>query len=220
MKAMFRLTIASLALLPALASADGFNLSARASTLGLGYEVGYAFNDYINLRVAANGYDYEYDTTEDDISYDFDLNLESTALLLDIHPFAGSFRITAGMLDNKNELSGQAVPAGSYEINGVNYDGDDVGTLFSNVKLGESNPLYVGLGFSKALADSGWGFGFDLGMVMLGDSDVELSATGNIVNIDPDFSANLEAEETEVESEINSDFEAYPVIALGFTFQF
>lgn len=220
MKTAIRLAAIGLLALPALASAEGFNLSVRASTLGLGYEAGYAINDYVNFRVAFNDYSYDYDTTEDDIDYTFDLELESRAYFVDIHPFAGSFRVTAGMLDNKNRLDGQAEPAGTYEINGVNYSGDQVGTLFSNVRLGEDSPLYFGLGFSQALGESGWGFGFDVGAVMMGDSDVELAASGPITTIDPNFAANLEAEEEEVEAEINNDFDTYPVIALGLTFQF
>lgn len=220
MKASIRLAAIGLLSLPALAVAGGINLSARASTLGLGYELGYAFNDYLNLRVAFNGYSYDYDTTEDDISYTFDLELDSTAYLLDVHPFAGSFRITGGMLDNKNRLDGQAEPSGTYEINGVEYAGDQVGTLFSNVQMGEDNPLYFGIGFSQPLGESGWGFGFDLGAVMMGDSNVELTATGPITTLDPNFAANLAAEEEEVEAEINNDFDTYPVVAIGLTFQF
>lgn len=219
MKFSLRLALAAALMLPALASAEGFNASARASTLGVGYEVGYALNDYVNFRVASNKYDDEYDTTEDDIEYNFDLNLKSTALFVDIHPFGGVFRITGGMLDNKNKLDGRAEPAGTYEINGVEYTADDVGTLFSTVNIGESNPLYVGLGWSKSLENSGFGIGFDIGAVMLGDSSVSLRATGPIAN-DAGFMADLEAEETEVEDEINQDFEMYPVIAFGITYQF
>lgn len=220
MKTAVRIAAIGALLLPAVAAAEGLNLSVRASTLGLGYEAGYAFNDYLNLRVAFNNYSYDYDTTEDGIDYTFDLELESRAYLLDVHPFAGSFRITAGMLDNKNRLDGQAEPAGTYNINGVDYTGDEIGTLFSTVRLGEDNPLYVGIGFSQPLGESGWGFGFDIGAVMMGDSDVELLATGPITTADPDFAANLEAEEAEVEDEINGDFDTYPVVALGFTYQF
>lgn len=215
-----RLAVAALLSIPALAAAEGFNLSARASTLGLGYEAGYAFNDYVNLRVALNNYSYDYDTAEDGINYNFDLELESRAYLLDVHPFAGSFRITGGVLDNKNRLEGQAEPSGSYVIGGETYSGAEVGTLFSTARMGEDNPLYLGLGFSKALGKSGWGVGFDIGAVMMGDSDVELTATGPITTLDPDFAANIAAEEEEVEAEINGDFDTYPVVAFGVTYQF
>lgn len=210
---------AAAVLLPGAALAEGFNLSARASTLGVGVEAGYAFNDFVNLRVAVNNYSDEYDTTEDGIDYRFDLDLDSTALLLDFHPFAGVFRITAGVLDNGNELNGAAQPAGTYDIGGTTYTGAEVGTLQSRFALGESNPLYLGLGWSKPLGDSGWGMGFDVGVVMMGESDVSLSATGPISS-DPTFQSDLAAEEQELEGDINDSFENYPVIALGFTYQF
>lgn len=222
MKFIVRSVLVFMALMPSLALASGFNVSARVGTLGLGAEAGYAFNDYVNLRLALNNYSYGYDTTEDGIEYDFDFELESTALFLDIHPFAGSFRITGGILDNKNRLEGQAVPMGEYDIGGETYSGAEVGTLYSDVGLGESNPVYIGLGWSKALGTSGFGVGFDLGVVLQGSPTVRLSATGPITTnpaTAEDFERDLRAEEEDLQSEL-SDFETYPVISLGLTYQF
>jgi len=214
-----RLAVAAALALPALACAEGFNVSARASTLGLGAEAGYAFNDYVNVRLALNSYTRDYDSTEDDISYNFDLDLKSTALLLDVHPFAGVFRVTAGVLDNRNELSGQAAPAGTYEIDGVDYTQAEVGSLLSSVKLGDSTPFYLGLGWSKALENSGWGIGFDAGVVLMGKPDLTLTSVGGTATNDPTFQARLAAEEQAAQDDLD-DFETYPVIALGVTYQF
>lgn len=206
--------------LPALATADGFNISARGSTLGLGGEVGYAFNRYVNLRVGLNSFSYDYDTTEDGIDYNFDLDLRSTAVLLDLHPFAGRFRLTGGLLDNRNELNGRAEAADSYEIGDENYTSEEIGTLFGHATLGDDNPLYFGLGFSQPLADSGWGFGFDVGLVMLGDSEVSLIPAGGTLVGSPAFQADVEVEEQRAEEDLNDSFETYPVAAIGVTFQF
>lgn len=218
MKTTARITLVAFLLAPAFAAAEGLNLSARGSTLGLGLEVGYAFNEHFNIRLASNNYSYDYETTEDEIQYNFDLELKSTALLLDYHPFAGSFRLTGGILDNKNKLDGTAVPTGSYDIGGTTYTGSDVGTLYSNVVLGDKNPLYFGLGWSKALGDSGFGLGFDLGLVMQGSPDVSLSADGPIAS-DPQFQADMRAEEEQLQQDMDQ-FETYPVIAIGITYQF
>lgn len=219
MKTMTRLVAVAALALPAFASAEGFNVSARASTLGMGADVGYAFNDYVNLRVGLNNYTRDYETTEDGIDYDFDLELDSTAILLDYHPFAGKFRLTAGMLDNKNELNGRAASANDYEIGPNTYTSAEIGTLYSNVKLGDSNPLYVGLGFSQALGASGWGFGFDAGMVLMGKPTLTLTPEGGTLASDPSFQADLEAEEQAAQEDLD-DFENYPVIAFGLTFNF
>lgn len=219
MKNITRLAIATALVLPSMALADGFNVSARASTLGLGADVGYAFNDYVNVRVGFNNYTRDYDSTEDGIDYNFDLELDSTAIMLDYHPFGGTFRLTAGMLDNNNELNGRAVSNGDYEIGDQTYTSAEVGTLYSNVKLGDSNPLYVGLGFSQALGESGWGFGFDVGMVLMGKPQLTLTPEGGSLVSDPAFQADLEAEEQAAQADLD-DFENYPVIALGLTFQF
>lgn len=219
MKFAPRLAAVVLLSLPAIASAEGINLSGRASTLGLGGEIGYAINDYVNVRVGFNNYSYDYDTTEDDIDYEFDLELDSRALLVDFHPFAGTFRITGGILDNANELNGRAVPNGSYEIGDETYTPEEVGTLYSNVKLGEDNPLYVGLGWSKALGTSGFGIGFDVGMVMMGSPTLTLTPEGGTLAADPAFQDDIEAEEQAAQEDLD-DFENYPVIALGITYQF
>lgn len=219
MKTTIRLVATAVLALPAIAAAEGFNVSARASTLGLGADVGYAFNDYLNVRVGFNNYTRDYETTEDDIDYDFDLELDSKTVMIDFHPFGGSFRLTAGMLDNNNELNGQAVSAGDYEIGGATYTSAEIGTLYSNVKLGESNPLYVGLGFAQALGESDWGFTFDVGMVMMGKPVLTLTPEGGTLVSDPNFQADLEEEEQAAQADLD-DFENYPVIALGLTFQF
>lgn len=222
MKTTIRIALLALVAAPAVASAQGLNLSARGSTLGLGAEVGYAFNDFVNVRLAANNYSRDYNTTEDDIDYDFDFQLKSTALMLDIHPFAGKFRLTAGVLDNRNRLDGQAVPNGTYEIGDRTYQAEDVGTLYSSVILGDKNPLYLGLGWSKALGNSGFGFGFDVGVVMQGSPSVSLWAEGPIMddpNMGPQFEEDLRAEERNLQDEL-SDFKSWPVIAFGVTYQF
>lgn len=219
MKFLFRVAVAVALALPAVAAAEGINVSARASTLGVGGDLGYALNDYLNIRVGFASYTYEYDTTEDDIDYEFDLELDSKALFVDIHPFGGTFRITGGILDNGNELNGRAVTTSDYEIGDQTYTPAEVGTLYSNVKLGEDQPLYVGLGWSKALGNSGFGVGFDVGMVMMGSPTLTLTPEGGTLAADPAFQEDIEAEEQSAQEDLD-DFENYPVIAFGITYQF
>ena len=219
MKSTFRLAAAVALFAPTLAMAGGVNISGRASTLGIGGDVGYAINDYLNIRVGFNSYSYDYDTTEDDIDYEFDLELDSKALFIDFHPFGGTFRLTGGILDNGNELNGRAVTTSNYEIGDQTYTPAEVGTLYSNVKLGEDQPLYVGLGWSKALGNSGFGVGFDIGMVMMGKPTLTLTPEGGTLAADPAFQEDIDAEEQAAQEDLD-DFENYPVIAFGITYQF
>src|SRR6056297_1721923 len=69
----------------------------KVSTLGAGVEVERSFSEKFGGRVGLNYFSYSYDGTEEDIDYDFDLELLSGALLLDWHPFSGSFRLTGGL---------------------------------------------------------------------------------------------------------------------------
>src|SRR5215469_12570213 len=102
MKRIASLLWLMLLVLPCSAWADGvgdFGLDAHASTLGLGGELNYSINSYVTARVDFNRYNYNYNATKEQIAYNFGLHLKSYSALVDFHPFAGSFRLTAGYLD-------------------------------------------------------------------------------------------------------------------------
>ncbi|HET9678933.1 MAG TPA: hypothetical protein VFP95_00025, partial [Gammaproteobacteria bacterium] len=110
-----KLLVAGLLLLPTLAVAET-GITAKASTLGLGVELNQSFNEYVGVRLGLNNYSYAYDTTEDGIEYNFDLELNSVMLLLDYHPFGGNFRLSAGIVKNNNEFQGNAASQNSYTV--------------------------------------------------------------------------------------------------------
>lgn len=188
------------------AAADGFGLGIKAGTLGVGVEGTFGLTERFNLRVGANSYSYSYNETASGIRYDAELDLQSAALLLDWHPFAGTFRVSAGVLRNKNavhlvatatDVGGSPYPAGA-RVNG-------------DVTFKKSAP-YVGIGWGNAAKPGFLGISVEVGAMFQGKPDVTLTSS--------DVSeADLRREEQEAEADL-ADFDVYPVVSLGLSFRF
>lgn len=194
-------------------------VGAKVGTPGIGGEITVGLNDNFNFRTGVNAFSYEYNGTESDVEYDFDLKLLSFPLLVDWHPFYGSgFRLTAGAYINSNELESTAVPTGTYDIGGVDYDAGDVGSLTGDVDFNSVAP-FLGIGWGNAVGeDTRLSLALDLGVMFQGSPDVDLDANGARAS-DDDFLANLKKEEESLEDDIEI-FKYYPVVMLGLTYKF
>lgn len=189
-----------------------FGVGVKASTLGAGIELGFPLSESFVFRGALNKYSRDDDQTIDDIDYDAELDLKSTALFLDWHPMQGSFHLTAGYLFSNSELTATATPTGTYDIGGQPYTADV--TLHGAIDLG-SGP-YVGLGWGN-LPAKGFGFTFELGAVSQGTPDASLTVSGADKDlIDP---ADIAQEEQNMQDDLD-EFDLYPVVSLGVSYGF
>lgn len=171
-------------------------------------------SERINLRLGINSYTYSYDDTIDDVRYDIDLELKSGALILDWHPFAGGFRLSAGMLSNKNGVDLKATPTANVTIGGNTYPAAAVGTLDGDVSFKKSAP-YVGLGWGNAVVgNTGLGFSVEIGALFQGSPDVKLSSSNGLVS-----QADLNQEAREIEDDLKN-LKVYPVISVGLSYTF
>jgi len=201
------------------AQAAGLALGARASTLGLGVDLTTAFTSFLNGRAGFNYFSYSETRTESDVRYDADLKLQSVTALLDWHPFAGGFRITAGALINGNRLDMTAKPAASFTIGNNTYTANQAGVLSAKVDFDDVAP-YLGIGWGNAVADNqGFSFALDLGVLFQGSPKAKLAAVGGALANDPAFLADLRQEERNLNHDLNN-FELYPVIGAGVAYRF
>lgn len=206
------------ALAPGAAQAAGIGIGVKAGTLGAGVEASVSLVPSLNLRLGTNGYTYDFSDTLDEIRYDAELELDTQSLILDWHPLGGSFRLSAGLFRNGNEasLSGGATTGAT--IGDTFYSPTDIGQISGAVSF-DSTASYLGIGWGNAVGrNKRFGFSVDLGILFQESPDVNLSTTGLLAS-DPGFQADLRQEEANIEADIE-DFEAYPVISLGFTFRF
>ena len=194
-----------------------FDFGVKVSTLGAGVEINYPISSNLTVAVGLNKFNQSQSDNISGIDYDEEINLQTFSLLVNFHPFSGTFRITAGAMLNSNELKLAAKPNANYTINGNPYSAADVGDLEATVDFRKVAP-YVGLGFGHG-ASSGLSFTFDLGVLMQGEPNVDLESKGGILSNDPAFQAELAQEEKAAEDDIK-EFTMYPVVSLGMSYRF
>jgi hypothetical protein len=204
------------------APAGAQSLAFKGGTSGVGAEVGLGLGSMFGVRANLLGGSISRDETDSGIRYDGKLKLSSGSLLFDVHPFAGTFRLTAGLTFNDNKVDATAQPAaGTIEINGVNYPAEQVGTLQAAVRFEKTAP-YLGLGWgTRPSASSGLFFSVDLG-AFLSKPTATLNGTCGPSLPAPactQLQADIRAEQQQFQDEIK-DFKAYPVLSVGLGYRF
>ena len=201
------------------AQSSDLSIGVRAGTLGLGVEVAKLVTDNLAVRVAGHRFTYSTTRTESDITYDAELKLKGFTALVDLFPSRrGAFHLTGGLMTTPAEASGVGQPTGdTYEINGTTYTAAEVGTVSATAEWPSTLP-YVGLGWgTPANSGSGVAFVFDLG-VGFGKPTVDLNASSAVPG--SNLAADVEAEERDLEEEIDKWGKLYPVISLGLVIRF
>lgn len=224
--AILSLTFMSLAI-PHLANAEDNHfsgISAKVGTLGVGVEYIQPINKYISGRLGLNLLTWGYDLDESDISYDADLELRSISLLVDYHPWADSFRISAGLLYNDSQFSVTAEPNdnGTYNINGIDYSANSLVSVDGEIEFNQLSP-YIGIGWGAYASSShSWSFNVDLGLMYHGEPDPSLTATcrpGTSAAFCQRLQNDVAAEQIDLKDEM-SDFQWYPVFSIGVSYSF
>ncbi len=206
---------------PATALADFGDIAVgvKGGTPGLGAEVTVGLLSKLNFRTGYNAFNYDGNTTESDIDYNYKLKLKSIPLLLDYHPFDNGFRVTSGIFINNNEVTAVAEPNGlTIDIGGTTYDVTDIGTLDAKIDFRTTAP-YLGIGWGNPVSEgSQLTITLDLGVIFQGKPKVSMEATGAIAS-DPAFQADLDKETADLKEDVES-IEYYPVISLGVAYRF
>ncbi len=194
----------------------GILVYAVGGTGGIGAGVGYHINDFLSIRGEIANYSYDDTVSESGVDWNGELELATKGVYLDIKPFAGSFRITAGFNASSHTLAQvTAVPApgSTIELNGTSYTVQG-GESVSGAIAYDSRP-YLGVGWG--LARDGFTVGLDVG-VEIGRPSVNLSATTNVGSpLDAAVLAGELAAETE---QIRDDLELYPVVKISVGYSF
>lgn len=213
------------ALFAASVQAQGVAVGVKAGTTGLGVEGYYQVSPMLNVRAHYSRYSatFSQDTGGDgELEFDMDTDLGMGALLLDFYPFSGSFHLSAGYAKNNTGFAGVATASGgNYTIDGQEYSAAQIGEVRGELSFKSSAP-YVGLGWGNPIDDDGgFGVNFELGAILQGAPKAKITTSKQLS--DPAAQAQLEQhiqqEITSFEDDTSS-FKAWPVIALGITYQF
>jgi hypothetical protein len=200
-----------------------YNVGLTVGTLGAGINVATPINDSFQLRLNVNGAKYSRSQTEENVDYDADLKFANVGLLVDYFPFESvGFHLTGGAYYNGNKIdaSGKPNASGDFEINDVTYDVSELGKLDAKLDFDKFAP-YAGIGWGNDSRSEGFGFSFDLG-VLVGQTHVGLTPTyGSAAtaairqNIDDDIAA----EQKKLDDDLDK-LKVYPVIMFGVTYTF
>jgi len=192
------------------AQADDFAIAAKVGTLGLGVEATTNIVPlFANVRLQANGFNYNTTITDTNVTYDAKLKLATVGLLADIYPFAGKFRVTGGAYYNGNKLTMNARSLGNVVIGGTTYTSP---VVTSTVDFNKFSP-YVGIGWGDAISSgSPIGFSFELGAMYMGKPKTSIVAPGV-------SAADIAIEKRQLDNALKN-MQFYPVASIGVNFKF
>ncbi len=210
--------VAALAFSSTATANDSFWFGVKAGTLGFGAEASWRPIEWIDLRAGANFYDYDTTRTYASIDYDGTLALDTYYLTGNFRFPLSPLRLTVGAYQNNNEVQLVSQDMSAYLVgsNPVPYLPADVGTL-RNVASFDGVSPYLGAGFDFDVMDR-LGLSLDFGVLWQGEPTVAITTDGLLAS-DPGFLADLDDERQSLEDEMK-DLKAYPVISIGFNFNF
>ena len=215
----FRIVVLLLALTAAgTAVADhNFGIGVKAGTLGIGVEGTWRPLPYLDLRVGANQFNYSDNGIYGGVNYDAEIDLDNYYVTGNFRFPLSPFRLTGGLYANGNEFNAVSADNGAIIlIGGDPYPADAVGTLSASAAFDSTSP-YFGVGFDFTVFGK-VGMNLDFGVLLQGSPQVSIGTDGLLAG-DPTFEASLDAERAELEDEL-SDYKAWPVVSLGFVFNF
>ncbi|ATC64182.1 hypothetical protein CMV30_09565 [Nibricoccus aquaticus] len=197
-----------------------FALVVEGGTVGFGPSVIYTINPKWTVTVGYTWLDHNYDVESDDNKYDGKLKLSNFKALANYHPWGGSFHFSGGVFatDNKIDVTLRPTERQTYKINGNEYSSTFINSLGGSATFEDDIAPYVGIGWAKNPANSGFSFYATLGVFFAGDASANLTATGPIT-LNPQFQSDLRAEERDINDDLE-DLGAYPVAQLGVLYRF
>ena len=202
---------------------DDFWVGVKAGTLGIGLEASWRPIPWLDVRAGVNQFDYDDSGSYSGLDYDATLALETYYATANFRFPLSPFRMTVGGFSNGNEVQMASLPTSSYLIgnNPFPYSPTEVGTLRSTASFDGVSP-YIGAGFDFEVVGR-LGLALDFGVLWQGEPSVTLTSDGTLAT-DPGlagdlFRTALETERQQLESEVE-DMKAYPVIQIGFNFNF
>lgn len=211
----------ALAAVPVLAQERQVTGSFTAGTLGVGPELGVRLNNNVGLRADAaviRAEPLEVEAESDDIAFDGNVRMRSGGAMVDLYPFGGGFRLSAGIRLSGLKATISATPTTNVTIGDRTVTPAQVGKLRADYRVRDWAPAatigYAGELLPRLVA------GIEAGILFHGAPHIRrLRSEGGTLSGDPAFIADLERERMLIENDIE-DYKFYPVVqaSLGYRF--
>lgn len=215
-----------------------FFVFAEGGILGFGGGIGFSPNSYIDLTASFNKgswKDVEFSSLEliDGTKYKLDIDTDVKSLYANIRPFAGSFHLTLGLVNQKNKFKGSIEPSGfipedtnieefapEYVFNDATFDANEVGKVYGSLQYKKKTMPYIGIGWSPALSKR-FGLTTQIGALYAGKPTIELyPENGNLEVQDKDHTTTLGAALEAEKEAYTAKLEWFPVAKLGLWLRF
>lgn len=211
----------ALAALPAMAEEPRVTGGITAGTLGVGPELGVRLSETVGVRANAtllrsDLVDIEADS--DDIELEGNVRLRSGGAMLDVYPFGGGFRLSAGVRLNGNKATLRSTPTTNVTIGARSVTPEQVGKLRADYRVRDWAPALT-IGYAGELRPR-LVAGFEAGVLFHGAPRIRnLRSEGGTLSGDPGFAADLERERMLIENDID-DYKFYPVVQASLAYRF
>lgn len=204
-----------------LAAHDKFAIGANIGLNGYGLEGRAPIIDKLYGRLGANYFNYKYKNGESNVNYKLDLSLLTVPLMLDFHPFEGSsFRLSAGIAYNGNEIKGAATPAQNITLYGRTYTPKQVGSLSMSLKYKNKVAPVFSIGYDNSLRSSSpITFNFEAGVMYSGEAKISSSATG-LIRGQTQFLNDINRNANDNLNSVKKYLKFFPVVSLGLKYSF
>ena len=203
------------------------SVGAQVGIFGFGLNIKDKMNDTIGVRAGFDMFSISgVDIGDNELKYeaDYDASIQNYSLLVDWHPWKGSFRTSAGLVLNNSKIEGVITPSSNldFEIQGHKFEAKDVGSIDTLVDFDSIAP-YIGIGGDTSFnKKKGFGFTYDLGIIFQGSAKIGYtphftdSATQTIKD---DLTNRLEDEKKSLQDDLDN-YKILPYLSIGFNYKF
>ena len=217
-----RHALVAAALSMATTCAWGQAVAVKGGTYGVGVELEYGLGSRFGARLQLDGGTISHSLNKTSVDYDGHFRFKNALALADWHPFAGSWRMSAGFVYNDNRIDLTAKPTnGSFTINGNTYPAASVGSLHGTLDFNKVSP-YLGTGWGISPSGKGFFGSVDLGVIWQPQNVSLTGVCGAPILSTPacnQLQIDVAAEQASLQEQTDA-FRWWPLLQLGFGWRF
>lgn len=196
-------------------------IGVRASSLGLGAEVGARPSSRLGLRLALYRLKLSSEEEVEGIPYELTPRLSSITATVDFYPFGKVLFLSGGVIQNDNAVTADAIIGSSITIGSRTYSSAEVQALGGRMDWTRAVAPWVGLGLTSG---GRVGVVFEAGVAFTGVPRVSLAGITTLTGPEQAaFIAAMEQEEAEIRAWLDENkrwTRYYPVVSLGLRVRF
>ena len=189
----------------------------KISTLGFGVEATAKITEKFNFRTGVNYFKLSKNIPDGKIDYDASLRFLTVSALVDFHPFANGFRLSAGAMYNGNKFTLDVTPTKNVTFEDVTYTPAQMGKIEATLDFRKVSP-YLGIGYDSAMHNDGnWSFNAEAGVLFQGKPKASVKSSALVAT----QGAFIEAAKNDLQNNTNKGyFRFYPVVSIGAKYRF